>query len=150
MTRNGTLRKAPSVLAIAILAGLASLALSGCAGYRYGAEVEIGNAPPPPHLSFHSRPHYSVVSGVYVVDHDDFDADCDVFQYGGTWYAYYEGYWYRARTYNGPYAVVQIQSVPERIFRVPAGRWKHNPHGGPPGQQKKRDRDRGRGYDWES
>ncbi|MGE5175360.1 MAG: hypothetical protein ACM3JJ_03215, partial [Hyphomicrobiales bacterium] len=122
---------------------------SGCAGYRYGAEVEVSNAPPPPRLVFHARPHYDVVRGVYIVDHDAYDADCDVFGYGGSWYAYSDGYWYRARSYDGPYAVIRVSSVPDRIFEVPEGRWKHHPHGGPPGQMKKQ-RDRHHGYDWES
>ncbi|HEX7078294.1 MAG TPA: hypothetical protein VF363_07730 [Candidatus Eisenbacteria bacterium] len=142
MTKTRSFAKiAPALL-------LAAACLTGCAGYRYGAEIDVSNAPPPPRLYFTARPHYEVVSGVYVVDHDFYDADCDVFGYSGSWYAYSGGYWYRARSYNGPYVAIEIQSVPDRIFAVPENRWKHHPHGGPPGQMKKQHR--GRGYDWES
>lgn len=149
MYRRRSHSTAPRILAAALMVAAGALA-SGCAGYRYGAEVEVSNAPPPPRIYFSSRPHYDVVYGVYVVDHGEYDDDCDVFGYGGSWYAYTGGFWYRAQSYNGPYAVISVSSVPERIFRVPPGRWKHHPHGGPPGQTKKRTREHDRGYDWES
>jgi len=57
----------------------------------------------------------------------DADADCDVFRDGGFWYSYSNGYWYRARSYRGPFAFVDVRMVPRRIFAVPAERWRHYP-----------------------
>lgn len=147
MTPNHA-RAAPARHAIAMLLGVAALSIGGCAGYRYGAEVEVSNAPPP-RIYFQERPRYDVVRGVYVIDPDAYGLDCDVFSFEGYWYAYSGQIWYRARSYNGPYVEISVERVPDRIFEVPAGRWKHHPLGGPPGQRKKEERHRDR-YDWES
>ena len=114
----------------------------------------IGNAPPPPVVVVRQEPHVVVVPGtmVYVVDDDRFGYD--YFHYGTYWYIYNDGYWYRARGYRGPFRVIETSYVPRAIFNVPPRRWKHHPHGGPPGQMKKRsdevvivkDRDAGRGH----
>jgi len=121
---------------------VAALLLSGCAeGYRYGVSLDISNAPPPPRLVFYERPSYvaEVSGGVYVVDPGS--NDCDMFQYGSYWYVYTGTYWYRASSYQGPYAVISFESVPSRVYNVPERHWRHHPHGGPPGQMKKRGRD---------
>jgi hypothetical protein len=73
-----------------------------------------------------------------VVDPGDYD--CDVFQYGSYWYVYSDSYWYRARSYQGPFVAIAFESVPRRVMSVPEQHWKHHPHGGPPGQMKKRGR----------
>jgi len=70
---------------------------------------------------------------VYVLE-DDYDYD--VFRYGVYWYVFNDGYWYRARTHRGPFAVVSARYVPTAIVNVPPRYWRH-PHGGPPGQMKK-------------
>ena len=120
----------------------ALLLVAGCAeGYRYGVSLDISNAPPPPRLVFYERPAYlaEVDGGVYVVDPGD--NDCDMFRYGSYWYVYTGSYWYRASDYRGPYAVVSFESVPSRVMDVPEQHWRHHPHGGPPGQMKKRGRE---------
>ena len=120
---------------------LAALILSGCAeGYEYGVAVDIRNAPPP-RFVFHERPTYvaEVSGGVYVVDPGE--NDCDMFQYGSYWYAFTGDYWYRATSYNGPYVAITYESVPTRVVNVPEEHWRHHPHGGPPGQMRKRGRD---------
>jgi hypothetical protein len=131
-------RRAPRAPSI----GLAAfLAMAGCAApYEYGVQLDIRSAPPPPRLVFYERPAYVArVSGVYVVDPGR--SDCDMFQYGSYWYVYTGSYWYRARSYSGPYAVISFQSVPNRLYDVPERHWKNrHPHGGPPGQMKKRGR----------
>src|SRR5256885_12313673 len=40
------------------------------------------------------------------------DYDYDLYRYGGMWYYNYDGGWYRARRYNGPFAYVGYRSVP--------------------------------------
>jgi hypothetical protein len=65
------------------------------------------------------------------------DYGYDVFRYGVYWYVFDDGYWYRARTYRGPFVVVSARYVPAAVINVPPRYWRH-PHGGPPGLMKKR------------
>ena len=128
--------------------GLVLPALAG-ASTSVGISVSLGNAPPPPVMVIREQPRVMVVPGssVYVVD-DDYDLPYDMFRYGVFWYVYNDDYWYRARSYRGPFRVVEARYVPRAIFDVPAHEWRHHPHGGPPGQMKKRwvaDDDEGRG-----
>jgi len=120
---------------------LMALAIARPAGAatRLGFTIGVSNAPPPPRVVLVERPEFVVVPGtlVYTIGNVDYD----IFRYGGRYYLYNDGYWYRARRSSGPYVVVDVRSVPESILRVPPGRWKHHPHGGPPGQMKK-----GRGW----
>jgi hypothetical protein len=134
-----------------LLASIVAAPLTASAGTSVGVSINIGDAPPPPVVVFQHEPSVAIVPGstVYVVN----DAcDYDVFRYGVYWYAFNDGYWYRARTHRGPFAAVSARYVPTAIVNVPPRYWRH-PHGGPPGQMKKRgdymvmkDRDRhGRG-----
>jgi hypothetical protein len=128
-----------------VTACCAVLVACGCASGQayYGFEVGVTNAPPPPRIYFESRPAVvaQLPGGVYVVDVGGYD--CDMFRYGGYWYVFQAGYWYRSGSYRGPYRVVDVRSVPSRVIGVPAKHWRHHPHGGPPGQKKKH----GRGYE---
>jgi hypothetical protein len=124
-----------------ILLTALTIPVAAHASSSVGISVNIGDAPPPPVVVFRSAPRMVVVpnSTVYVVD--DNSLDYDVFRYGVYWYAFDDGYWYRARSYRGPFGFVQP-------------RWWRHPHGGPPGQWKNRsyasrdrdDHDRGRGH----
>lgn len=115
----------------------ALLVLPGAAGAGTSVSwnVSIGNAPPPPVIEFRRDPRLIVVPGstVYVLEEP---CDYDVFRYGVFWYVLNDGYWYRARTYRGPFVVVSARYVPAAISNVPPKFWRH-PHGGPPGQWKK-------------
>jgi hypothetical protein len=128
------------VSSIALVMACASCASTGTS--YFGFEVGVRSAPPPPRVVLAGDPHLVVVegSGVFVVDNAP--SDYDMFRYGSYWYVCYDGYWYRARSYNGTYTVVDVRSVPRRVVSVPERHWRHHPHGGPPGQTKKRgDRD---------
>ena len=119
-----------------IFATLVVIPAAAFAGTNVSWSVTVGNAPPPPAIEFRHEPRLVVVPGstVYVLD----DAcDYDVFRYGVFWYVFDDGYWYRARTYRGPFVVVSARYVPAAMSNVPAKYWRH-PHGGPPGQWKKR------------
>ncbi len=123
-----------SLLAIAIAApALAQTRTS------VSVQLNIGNAPPPPVIVYREEPPVVVVPGsaVYVVADDRYD--CDMFHYGVYWFVWNNGYWYRARGYRGPFTVVDVKYVPAVVWNVPAKHWKHHPHGGPPGQMKRRD-----------
>ena len=105
-----------------------------------GFTVGVEGAPPPPSVVVAAEPAVvSVDAGVYVVT--DPSVRYDMFLYGGTWYLYSGGYWYRAPSYRGPFAIVDVRYVPRQVLTVPPGRWKHHPHGGPPGLAKKRGRE---------
>ena len=120
-------------------------------------QLNIGNAPPPPAIMYREAPPVVVVPGssVYVVNDDRYD--CDMFRYGVYWYVWNDGYWYRARNYRGPFRVIEARYVPATIWNVPDRRWKHHPHGGPPGLNRRHDdvvvvrekdgRGHGRGHD---
>jgi hypothetical protein len=120
-------------LLVLVLGGVAPLEAS--LRTHLGFAIGIGDAPPPPRVVVVERPEVVVVPGtsVYVVENSRYD----VFRYRGRYYVYNDGYWYRARSYRGPFAVVDVRSVPRRVLVVPARHWKHHPHGGPPGQMKK-------------
>lgn len=127
---------------IAALAAVLSLGASQALAARtyLGFTVGISNAPPPPVITFRTAPRMVLVpdTRVYVVDDPRYDVGYDLFRSGGTWYVYDNGYWYRSTSYRGPYRVVDVRYVPRNVLRVPPGHWKGHPHGGPPGQMKKR------------
>ena len=100
-------------------------------------QLNIGNAPPPPVVVYEEPPPMMIVPGstVYLVS----DPRCgyDFFRFGVYWYIWNDGYFYRARTYRGPFRVVEARYVPAAIWNVPSKHWKRHPHGGPPGLTKK-------------
>ena len=102
----------------------------------FGFQVGISSgAPPPRPLLWSAEPQVVVINHVAVVDDDCSD---DVFRYGTAWYRMQGGWWYRSSTWRGPWASVDVRRVPEAVLVVPAKHWKRHPHGGPPGQRKKR------------
>jgi len=103
----------------------------------FGFQVGIRNAPPPPMVAFEAEPKLIRVpeSRVYVVRRSEFDRD--LFHYGGAWFLYSDGFWYRGSSYSGPFRALDVRVVPSAVLRVPPQRWKHHPHGGPPGLARK-------------
>lgn len=128
------IRVGASVAAIAFIVTAAS---PGIAETSWGLSVNVGNAPAPPVVVVREEPRLVLVPGstVYVVNDDRYEYDC--FRSGNYWYAWNDGYWYRARAWRGPFAAVELRSVPRVIMNVPAKHWKRHPQGGPPGLAKK-------------
>jgi hypothetical protein len=95
----------------------------------FGFSVGAGNAPPPPRVydTYYSD-DLSLVPGtqVYVVN----NSDDDMFRYGRYWYVMRDGYWYRARRYQGPYIAVDVRRVPYAVVSVPERNWHHHPSQG--------------------
>jgi hypothetical protein len=99
--------------------------------------IDIGNAPPAPHFVFRERPHerFYPAERIYVVD-DPSVGDNDCFRYGGYYWLFREGYWYRSAGWRSRFVVVQPRYVPAVFYQLPPTRWKHHPSG-PPGLMKK-------------
>ena len=118
----------------------------------FGFQVGIsgGSAPPPPVLV--AEPRVVYVNNVYVVD-DDRCPD-DVFRANNMWWRMHGGYWYRSSTWRGPWRMVDVRRVPERVLVVPASHWKHHPRyrartvvvDNHPGQGRGHDKGRGKGH----
>jgi hypothetical protein len=120
---------------------LLGLALAGpaLAATSVSVNIGIGSAPPPPVVVYREQPPWTFVPErrVYVVDDDR--CDYDLFRVGTYLYIYNDGWWYRARSHRGPFVAIEERRVPESIFLLPEGRyrWRHHPHGMPPGLAKK-------------
>jgi hypothetical protein len=125
--------KTMRILAAGAFATLLSVPAIAATDLR--VNINLGNAPPPPVFVVQHPPRtvWLPEERVYVVNDTDFGGD-DCFQYGGFWFVFHDNYWYRARSWRGPFTVIQPRYVPQQVFSVPARRWKHHPLGGPPGQ----------------
>jgi hypothetical protein len=85
--------------------------------------LRIGDPYRGPHLAFVDRPDVVLIPGtrVYYVE----DTDYDLYRFGPSWYYYYDGGWYRASDYNGPFYFISYQTVPGPIRVVPV-RYRHH------------------------
>jgi hypothetical protein len=87
-------------------------------GVGISVSLHIGDRYDGPDLGFTSQPVLETVPGgrgvAYVRDSDN-----DVYRYGSTWYMNYNGDWYRASSYSGPWVFVGYRSVPRDVYSVP-------------------------------
>jgi len=106
-----------------LIAGV-GLAAPAFARTNFSINVGIGFPAPPQHL-FYGRPPLVLVPGtpVYYVDESEFPYDC--FLVDGYYYLDYDGSWYRAESYRGPWFGIRAEFVPRPIFYVPHRYW-HN------------------------
>jgi hypothetical protein len=80
-----------------------------------GVHVSVGiNLPA---FRFAAPPALVVIPGTYAYFVPD--AGVDIFFYHDYWYRPYEGRWYRARNYNGPWAHVAPGGVPSAFLHLP-------------------------------
>ncbi len=100
--------------------------------------VHIGiNAPPPPAYVIPAPPPVVVIPGTYVYFAPGLGVD--ILFYHGYWYRPHGGYWYMARSYNGPWGFVAPERVPHALVALPP-EYRHLPPGQrhiPYGQLKK-------------
>ena len=82
--------------------------------------LQIGDRYAGPDLGFYGEPRLVAVPGGRGVNYVR-DSDSDVYRYGTTWYMNYNGDWYRANTYGGPFVFVGYRSVPRDVYTVPTG-----------------------------
>jgi len=114
------------------------LATPALARTDVSVRVDIGRAPPPPVVVVQHAPQVVWLPETHVAVVQDEDFDNDTFECGVYWYTYRDGWWYRARTWRGPYAYVETRYVPQSVIVVPARHWRHYPYAGmPPGQWRK-------------
>ncbi len=99
------------VLASAMFLVLLASSSTGIAG----VSINIGVSLPP--LVISAPPVVAVIPGTDAYFCPDVAAD--VFFYDGYWYRSYEGNWYSAVSYNGPWVYLAVTSVPTVFFQLP-------------------------------
>ena len=83
-------------------------------GYA-GVNVSVGiNLPA---FTFAAPPPMVAIPGTYAYFAPE--ADVDIVFYHGYWYRPYEGRWYRARGYNGPWGYIAPARVPRVLIELP-------------------------------
>ena len=115
--------------ALAVTAVLAA-APPAKAGTSVGVHIQVGDPYRGGSLVFHKEPDLVMVpeSRVYYVR----DYNYDVYRYGSYWYFIDKGYWYRARSYRGPFVHISAGSVPRSVRYVPVKYRRHWKNGPPP------------------
>src|SRR3954468_9712513 len=110
-------------LPIWILASLAlaiALPFSGAiAETGVSVGLHIGDRYSGPDLGCYDEPNVVSVpgrTGVYYVQ----GSGQDVYRYNNNWYMNYNGDWYRANSYSGPFTFVGYRSVPQSVYTVPS------------------------------
>lgn len=95
---------------------LSLLSVTAFSGPAY-AGVSVGIGVNIPAFRFAAPPPLVVIPGTYVYYAPD--VDVDIVFYHGYWYRPYEGHWYRARGYNGPWAYLAPARVPSVLIELP-------------------------------
>ncbi len=102
-------------------------------------------------MTYQSEPPVEIVpeTQIYYAPNPDYD----LYRYDGYWYVNRNGYWYRARSYRGPFGPIVYDRVPHAIIAIP-GSYHHHPmhpaswHRGPePHRGGRHDHDHHRGHD---
>lgn len=61
------------------------------------------------------------------------DLDLELYEVGGVWYSFSNGGWYRGRSYEGPWVVVEHRHLPSRLVKIKPGQvrtyYKEHGHG---------------------
>lgn len=99
------------MVAGALFLVLAVFSSQGDAGVSVGIGINI------PAITFAAPPPLVVIPGTYAYFAPD--ADEDIVFYSGYWYRPYQGRWFRARAYNGPWGVIAATRVPRVLVELP-------------------------------
>lgn len=156
-------------LVLTALSGESPAELNVNIGITAPVPAPVYVAPPPPAYAVAAPPPVVVIPGTYVYYVPGITVD--ILFYHGYWYRPHGDHWYRASSYNGPWAHIGPGAVPRPLValphdykRVPPGRrhipygqlkknwakWERDRHwdrgnGGHEGRGHDEDRDRGRG-----
>jgi len=112
------MRRLPIWILLSLVFAIASPSGPAAADTGISFGLHIGDRYRGPDLGFYDEPNVVAVPGrvgVYYVQ----DSDQDLYRYGNTWYMNYNGDWYRASSYSGPFTFVGYRSVPEPVYTVP-------------------------------
>jgi hypothetical protein len=90
---------------------LTVLSLQSDAGVSVGIGINI------PAYTFAAPPPLVVIPGTYAYFAPE--AAVDIVFYHGFWYRPYEGRWFRAKAYNGPWASIALARVPRVLIELP-------------------------------
>jgi len=101
-----------------LILGAVLLALVG-SSVKSDARVEVGVGMNIPVYTFAAPPPLVVIPGTYAYYVPDINMD--VLFYHGYWYRPFEGRWFRARDYNGPWGFIAVGSVPRVLIGLPPG-----------------------------
>jgi hypothetical protein len=100
-----------------LVVGAVLLVLTGFSAQSIaGVNVNIGIFAPPPAYVVPAPPPVILIPGSYVYYVPDIDVD--ILFYHGYWYRPYEGRWYRARYYNGPWVYLASSGVPHVLINL--------------------------------
>ena len=80
------------------------------------AQVSVRIALPAPYR-FTGPPSVVVIPGTYVYTVPDIGEE--IFFFSGSWYRPYEGRWFRASSYNGPWVYCPDPKVPRALVELP-------------------------------
>jgi hypothetical protein len=95
-------------------------------------------------ITFRTTPRWALVRGTHVDEIPMAERPAyDVFRCGGAYYAYSHDRWYMSHRESGDFTLIEDRAVPTELSKVPRDHWRtypaawQNPHGTPPGLEKK-------------
>lgn len=107
-----------------LVIGALALLLAPCAAHAVNVDIQIA-IPPPPQVVFHTEPEVIVVPQTRV-EYVPVVTEYDMYRYGKYWYVNHDGYWYRSRSFKGPYKFVSHRHLPHEVVMLPA-EYRHHP-----------------------
>jgi len=105
------------LLVSSLLAGLVAFgSMPAQAAISANINIHVGDRSPRVYYERAPRGYLIPSSDVYYYG----DSGYDMYRCDGLWYVNDGGYWYESRSWRGPFIGIRFESVPSRIFRVPA------------------------------
>jgi hypothetical protein len=87
-----------------VLATVALIATQASSPWQVNIGISVGTPPPPPPVVIvPGPPAYSTPA----------------YYYGGRYYGYYDGAWFISEGHEGPWVLVPVERVPERVLALP-------------------------------
>lgn len=110
------MRQCICVVSILIMSFGMFFSLGGAKEAAAQVRVDVNIGPPPPYVMA-APPAMVVIPGTYV--YAVADPNADILFYNGFWFRPHEGHWFRARSYNGPWAHLAPRQVPQVLIQLP-------------------------------
>ncbi len=104
-------KRSALLIAFALFLAMAGFSSQSYAGVSVGIGINL------PVYTFAAPPPTVVIPGTYVYVAPE--ADVDILFYHGFWYRPYEGRWFRARGYDGPWTYMEPGRVPHALVELP-------------------------------